>query len=102
MDQLIPKDVTAALKLIEQEVIRARAHEHRMCSAHDGYAHLLEDVDALWTSTKATPRSWKQLRMDAVHIAATAVRFILDITDVDDHRWIEATQKAALLPPDRQ
>ena len=81
MAQLIPRDVTKALKLIEQAVLRERAKQHRLCSAHDGYAHLLEDVDALWDATKATPRSWTDLQRDAVQIAATAVRFILDITE---------------------
>jgi hypothetical protein len=97
MDQLIPKDVVAALKLIEREVMRARAKEHRILSPHDGYAHLIEGLDGLWVSAKATPRVWTHLRSDAVQIAATAVRFILDITDVDDERFIQAQRDAGLL-----
>lgn len=83
MDQLIPKDVATALKLIEKEVMRARAKEHPFCSAHDGYAHIQEDVDALWDATKATPRSWTLLLTVAVRIAATAVRYTIDVTDVE-------------------
>ncbi len=98
MDQLVPKDVTAALKLVEHQVLLARVKEHRLCSVHDGYAKILEDLDALWSSTKATPRSWTQLRLDAVQIAATAVRFILDITHVDDERIIQAKRDAGLIP----
>lgn len=90
MDQLIPKDVATALKLVEQAVARDRGHEHRLCSVHDGYAHILEELDALWRSTTATQRNWTQLRMDAVQVAATAVRFILDITDVDDAAFEKA------------
>lgn len=98
MEQLVPKDVTKALRLIEQEVMRARAKEHPIRSPHDGYAHFVECLDEFWASTKAKPRVWADLREDAVQIAATAVRFILDITDVDDERVIKPLRDAGREP----
>ncbi len=97
MDPLIPKDVSAALKLIEQEVIRARAKFKPFYSAHEGYAVILEEVDELWAEVMLKQRNWTRLREEAIQVAAMAVRFITDITNVDDEALIQAKKDAGFL-----
>ena len=56
-----------------------------MQSAHEGYAVLLEEVDELWDEVKKNPSKYahrdKDMRKEAIQIAAMAIRFVLDVCD---------------------
>lgn len=55
-------------------------------SAHEGYALLLQQVDELkeevWKSPKN--RNPEAMRHEAIQVAATALRFLVDCTDQDE------------------
>jgi hypothetical protein len=78
---VVEPDVAAALTAIGQEVMRARAKFKRFNSAHEGYAVLLEEVDELWEEVKRhqSARNPERMRIEAVQIAAMAVRFLTDV-----------------------
>ena len=86
MNQLIPKDVTAALKLVERQTMAMRDGQRPLQSVHEGYAYMVDFVDDFFAAVKAHPRNWTKLRVEAVNVAALAVRFVVDITGVDDER----------------
>ncbi|MFA5307056.1 MAG: hypothetical protein WC365_06425 [Candidatus Babeliales bacterium] len=56
-------------------------------SMHEGYSVLYEEVDELWAEVKAwkmnnpDPENIKNLRTEAIHVAAMALRFIHDLCD---------------------
>lgn len=49
-------------------------------SAHEGFAVLWEEVDELWDEVKKKPSdvSLRQMREEAIQVAAMALRFIED------------------------
>jgi hypothetical protein len=62
---------------ILNEYFDARDQYPNYHSAHEGYAVILEELDELWDSIKAN----KPDRQEAIQVAATALRFVLDIFD---------------------
>lgn len=46
-------------------------------STHEGYAIILEEVDELWDEVKANQQ--RRAIDEALHVAAMAVRFVVDI-----------------------
>lgn len=53
-------------------------------TAHEGYAVILEELDELWDEVKAwQPDNHRvaEMRKEAVHVAAMAIRFIKDVCD---------------------
>lgn len=61
---------------------KARAKHGPMASAHEGYAVLLEEVEELWKEVKRQERDPAAMRKEALHCAAMALRFIVDVCDV--------------------
>jgi len=63
------------------EVGRAMDHHPPYHSAHEGYAVIKEELDELWEEVrkKARNRSAKRLREEAIQVAATAIRFALEV-----------------------
>ena len=53
-----------------------------MSSFHEGYAVILEELEELWDEVKLKPhmRSKEKLRVEAMQIAAMAIRFMVDLT----------------------
>lgn len=51
--------------------------------AHHGYAIILEELDELWDEIRKNQsgRSIANLRAEAMQVASTALRFMVDITD---------------------
>lgn len=77
-----------ALERISIEVIaevnRATIKYPPYHSAHEGYAVVKEELDELWDlirKFKGTKPVTKEMRGEAVQVAATAVRFILDLSE---------------------
>jgi hypothetical protein len=70
-------DVDALLVEVKAEVLRAlKKFPRPQASAHEGYAVLLEEVEELWDDIKAN--SLVTARVEAVQVAAMAVRYLLE------------------------
>jgi hypothetical protein len=53
-------------------------------NAHEGYAVILEELDELWDEVRAWQpdnHNMPELRKEALHVAAMAIRFIKDVCD---------------------
>lgn len=68
---------------IQEEYDRAIGKFPAFNSAHEGFAVLNEEVDELWDEVKKNPnsRNKKNLRKEAIQVAAMAIRFIKDCCD---------------------
>jgi len=59
-----------------------------MNSAHEGFAILKEEVDELWEAVRmkqGSPERIKQIRKEAIQVAAMALRLIGDICDKNNN-----------------
>lgn len=70
-----------AIGLILEELDQATADNEPFNSAHEGYAVILEELDELWDEVKrpAFIRDNKALKEEAVQVAASALRFLIDV-----------------------
>jgi NTP pyrophosphatase (non-canonical NTP hydrolase) len=68
-------------ELIDDEISHAKAKhgEKPFNSTHEGFAVLKEEVDELWDAVKSDASN-EQLRVEAVQVAAMAIRFINELT----------------------
>ncbi len=65
------------------ELARARRlFPRREASAHEGFAVLYEEVDELWDEVKMQEQSREAMRKEALHCAAMAMRFVVDVLDM--------------------
>lgn len=74
---------TSAIQEIIQEYNRATKKFGGFATAHEGYAVILEELDELWDEVKnskypSVERHQKDMRKEAVQVAAMAFRFIVD------------------------
>ena len=76
------------LEQIKVEVLTAKAKWPGFNSAHEGYAILLEEVDELWehVRTHQKNRNLAAMRMEAVQVAAMALRFATEVCDEERGR----------------
>ncbi|MFC0407957.1 hypothetical protein [Roseomonas elaeocarpi] len=81
-------DLNELLTAIGEEVATAESKWPPMNSAHEAYAVLLEEVDELWEHVKTNQkrRDLKAMRLEAVQVAAMAVRFVRDVCDEERGR----------------
>lgn len=70
-----------AMRLVKEELIRARKQHPPFNSAHEGYAVLLEEVDELWAEIKKGNETGHRATSEAVQIAAMAVSYLVDLCD---------------------
>ena len=75
--------VPVAVRDTMTELARARSKfPGTQNSAHEGWAVLYEEVDALWDEVKANhPDRKERMRSEAIQVAAMAIRFIEDLCD---------------------
>ena len=74
--------VSLAIDAIEKEFLRACIkHPVGFHSGHEGYAVIKEEVDELWDEIKEQHASPACLRTEAVHVAAMALRFLVDVCE---------------------
>ena len=66
-----------AQELIIEEYIKAKTRFPEMCSPHDGYAVILEELDELWDAIKEDQYS-TNLKEEAKQVGAMALRFLVD------------------------
>jgi hypothetical protein len=74
------------LKSILDEYDRAIGIHSKFNSRHEGYAVLLEEFDELWDeikkNEKKNPELPYTLRKEAIQVAAMALRFVQDCTEL--------------------
>lgn len=77
---------TELLVEVAKELSRAESKFDPYNSAHEGYAVIKEEVDELWEEVKKKEkkRSRSKMRKEAIQIAATALRFVLNVTEESD------------------
>lgn len=80
--------VTAAVKQIEREYLRARTKFPPMNSAHEGYAVLLEEVDELWDEIKHGGP--ERAREEAIQVGAMALAILVDVLGLEPKHFIKA------------
>jgi hypothetical protein len=68
-----------ALDDIREEVDAASAKFPAFASAHEGYAIILEELDELWIEVKGNVGYGPSAYVEAVQVAAMAVRYLLMI-----------------------
>jgi len=71
-----------AANSILQEYFRAATIHPPMHSAAEGYAILLEELDELWDEIKKRNPDKEELRKEAIHVGAMALRFLVDVVGV--------------------
>ena len=73
--------IAEVMTAVENELRRAVDLHGGMRSCHEGYAVILEEVDELWEHVrlKSALRKKKDMRMEAIQIAAMAARFVVDL-----------------------
>lgn len=73
--------ISVFLANVDKEVARATSKYPPFNSAHEGYAVLLEEVDELWSEVKRkqSERDQDALITEALHVAAMATRFAVEI-----------------------
>jgi NTP pyrophosphatase (non-canonical NTP hydrolase) len=72
----------AIQRKVTRELNRAVQLHGPYNSAHEGYAVILEELDELWEEVrkKRSKRCKTAMRDEAAQVAATAMRFMLDLT----------------------
>ena len=75
------KRTQSALEMVAAEVDQAVAKHPPMHSSHEGYSVILEELDELWDEVKkqTKDRSRDRMRLEAMQVAAMAVRFMTDV-----------------------
>lgn len=72
--------IAIALQEAHQETLRAAGHWPPFHSVHEGFGVLLEEVDELkWACWRKEPDP-VELRKEAIHVAAMALRFAAELT----------------------
>jgi hypothetical protein len=73
----------AYFELVKQELIKAETKNGPFHSAHEGWAVLYEEVDELWEEVrkKKKNRVSAEMAAECVQIAASAIRFALDVCE---------------------
>lgn len=72
------EDYTALEPEVFRELCRA-VQLHPPCSnTHGAYAVILEELDELWDLVKQKHPEQERLREEAIQVAVTAIRFVLD------------------------
>jgi NTP pyrophosphatase (non-canonical NTP hydrolase) len=72
--------ISEALNAIESEYYRAKSkHPGEFHNLHEGYAVLLEEVDELWDEIKKKHPDMANLKVEAIQVAAMALRIITEL-----------------------
>ena len=69
---------------IQAELERASKKFGKFNTTHEGYAVILEELDELWDGIKGN-HPMEKLEIEAIQVAAMALRFLVDCCEQDDH-----------------
>ena len=72
--------ITLAADEASKEVIRARQTFPRFNSEHEGISVIREEFEELWDEVKKKDHHRADMRKEATHLAAMAIRFMVDLT----------------------
>jgi NTP pyrophosphatase (non-canonical NTP hydrolase) len=77
-----PEKYDEALDEVINEALVAAARFDDYNSAHEGWAVMFEEVEELWEEVrkKKNARSLEAMRKEAMQVAATAIRFMAELT----------------------
>jgi len=81
--------VLTILRDINNELQKARETFPPFNSAHEGHAIIAEELDELWREVQANKAGTggidnpKEMRKEAIQVAAMTVRFVYDLIDLD-------------------
>ncbi len=64
---------------IGTQLQKAQAKHAPMHGPHEGYAVILEELDELWEEVRAQKQYKEKMRHEALHVAAMAARFVIDV-----------------------
>ncbi len=79
-------DISDAIGLATEELIRASRKFGPFNSAHEGWAIILEEMDELWDEVKRQhddPVRPANMKKEATHVAAMAIRFLMDVCEIE-------------------
>jgi len=65
------------------ELIRAVGRHPTFASSHEGWAVMREEMDELWDEVRKRNSDPDRMRAEAIQVAAMAIRFVLDVCEVD-------------------
>lgn len=71
------------LAQVLHELQCAQSTHPPMNSGHEGYAVIKEELDELWDEIKLKRQNVKNMRKEALQVAAMGLRFIIDVCDGD-------------------
>lgn len=78
-----PQDrIDLALELVRRELALAMQGNPVLNSPHEAYAVILEELDELWDEIKPNRGRSYRARDEAIQVAAMAVRYLIDISEV--------------------
>lgn len=80
-DQAVGTHIERVLTLVGSEVMRAMVKWPRIHNIHEGYAVMREELDEYFDACKEQVPNVAQAHHEAIHVAAMAVRTILDTTN---------------------
>lgn len=72
-----------AMNLVRDELRRATEAFHEFASPHEGWAIIEEEMDEFWDEIKAGRGQSVRGCEEAVQVAAMAVRFLVDLVDLE-------------------
>ena len=67
--------------LVSNELTKALQKHRAMASPHDGYAVILEELNALWDEIKRQEPDAQNLAKEAAQVAAMGLRFLIDLVE---------------------
>ena len=87
-DVIVLDAIDRAVCDAERELRRAMALFGPFKNGHEGWAVIREEVDELWDEVKANKRvdHVARQRKEAIQIAAMALRFVVDLGDLESTR----------------
>lgn len=70
-------EIAALAEVVLDELDRALENHGGFCSAHEGYAVMLEELDELWEEIKKKNQSRLRMMEESTQVAAMSIKFML-------------------------
>ncbi len=68
-----------AMNLISDETVRIQAIQNKYNSFHEASAVIREEYEELWDEIKMKYHNVEKIRYEAVHLAATTLRLLIEL-----------------------
>lgn len=81
---ILPTIGNALAEELDTQLHKAIAKHAPFNTAHEGWAVIFEELDELWDEVRAwqpTDHRVTEMRKEALHVAAMALRFVKDVCD---------------------